>query len=148
MSPLRIVTLVVLASVVGAGVAYAIVGLIEPDEPAAVAPVVIDPAAGTQRTASTTAPRTTRTTPSTSTTRPSTTTTRTEPEDDDDGWEAGPPIESDDDSGQGRGRGRGGGGERERVDELGTATPDIERSGSSGGDDSSGKGSGGGGDDD
>jgi hypothetical protein len=154
MSPLRIVTLVVLASVIGAGVAYAIVGLIEPDEPAAVAPVVIDPAAGTQRTASTTAPRTTRTTPSTSTTRPATATTRTEPEDDD-GWEAGPPIESDDDSGQGRGRGRGRGGERERVDELGTATPEIERPGSSGGDDgsggdddSSGKGSGGGGDDD
>ena len=50
MSPLRIVTLVVLASVIGAGVAYALVGLIEPDEPAAVAPVVIDPAAETQRT--------------------------------------------------------------------------------------------------
>ena len=153
MSPLRIVTLVVLASVIGAGVAYALVGLIQPDEPAAVAPVVIDPAAGTQRTATTTTPRTTGTQHTTATTRTSTTTTRTEPEADDDGWEAGPPIESDDDSGHGRGRGRGRGGERN--DELGTATPEIERSGSSGGDDgsggsddSSGKGSGGGGDDD
>src|SRR5215211_4685382 len=103
MSPVRVFTLVVLAAVIGAGVAYALVGLIRPDEPAAVAPVVIDPAAGTQR-AVTTAPQRTAT-PTTE--RPATTTARTTaPElEDDDGWEAGPPIPDDDDDDSGRGRG-------------------------------------------
>jgi hypothetical protein len=107
MSPVRVFTLVVLAAVIGAGVAYALVGLIRPDDPAAVAPVVIDPSAGTKRAVTTTTPRPTTSTtprPSTTTTPRTTTTTR---EDDDDGWEAGPPIE-DDNSGRGRGRGRGG----------------------------------------
>jgi hypothetical protein len=134
MSLVRVTTLVILAAVIGAGVAYALVGLIRPDDPAAVAPVVIDPTAGTQRAATTTAPRTTTTTPpatttrpATPTTRPSTPTTRTEP--DDDGWKAGPPI-ADDDSGKGRGRGRGDDDRDDRDDD-------------SGDDDSSGHGRGG-----
>ncbi len=95
----RVLSVIVLAAVLGAGVAYVLVELIHPDEPQAVAPVVIDPAAGTQRTTATaTTPR------RTTTTRPSTTTT------DDHGWEAGPAIATGDDSGKGRGRGRGRGG--------------------------------------
>ena len=72
MSFFRVLALVVMAAVLGAGVAYGLVGAIRPDEPASVAPVVIDPAAGTQgtrtaatqtATTTTSTARTTRTTP-------------------------------------------------------------------------------------
>ena len=58
----RVLSLIVIAAVLGAGVAYAVVGLIRPDEPEAVAPVLIDPAAGEQGTTATApAPAVTRT---------------------------------------------------------------------------------------
>ena len=129
----RVLSLLLAAAVLGAGAAYAIAGLVKPDEPQAVAPVVIDPAAGTARTAAATTPATTRTT------RTQRTTTSG---DDHGGWEAGPPIESGDDSGgQGRGRGRGRGGD----DSSGSSGSSGSggSGGSGGGDDSSGRGRGG-----
>jgi Rieske Fe-S protein len=136
MSLVRVTTLVILAAVIGAGVAYALVELLRPDDPAAVAPVVIDPSAGTQRTAATTAPRTTPATQTATTTRPAAPTTRTEPGDDHGGWQAGAPIQSEDHSGKGSGRSDDDRDDREdREDRDDRDDRDDDSSGRGGGDD-------------